>query len=72
MVGGIAAFWYALWRLIRDSARRVQATMDEYERLVAEGSPSRGVREDAGRSQAEDAGEVIVVREERNWEERRG
>jgi hypothetical protein len=72
MVGGIAAFWYALWRLIRDGARRVQATMDEYERLVAEGSPAQGVPGDAGRSPADDAGEVIVVREERNWEERRG
>ncbi|WP_400999098.1 hypothetical protein [Agromyces sp. GXQ0307] len=71
MVGAIAAFWYAVWRLLRDGARRVRATMDEYERLVAEGAPARGVD---GRSTrpAEDAGEVIVIREERRWEERRG
>ncbi|WP_430645436.1 hypothetical protein [Agromyces sp. GXS1127] len=71
MVGAIAAFWYAVWRLIRDGARRVRATMDEYERLVAEGSPAQGVDGRATRS-TDDAGEVIVVREERRWEERRG
>ncbi|RXZ48052.1 hypothetical protein [Agromyces binzhouensis] len=72
MVGGIAAFWYAIWRLLRDGARRVRATMDEYERLVAEGSPAQGVGGDARRAPADDAGEVIVIREERRWEERRG
>ncbi|MFC9919259.1 hypothetical protein [Agromyces binzhouensis] len=72
MVGGIAAFWYAIWRLLRDGARRVRATMDEYERLVAEGSTPQGVGGDARRAPADDAGEVIVIREERRWEERRG
>ncbi|MGR0318023.1 hypothetical protein [Agromyces sp. ZXT2-3] len=71
MVGAIAAFWYAVWRLLRDGARRVRATMDEYERLVAEGAPAQGVDGRTTRS-AEDAGEVIVIREERRWEERRG
>ncbi|GAA2025446.1 hypothetical protein GCM10009819_05580 [Agromyces tropicus] len=70
MVGAIVAFWYAVWRLVSDGARRVRATMDEYERIVAAGAPGAGGAEGRTRS-AEDAGEVIVVREERRWEQRR-
>ena len=37
----IAAFWVAIWQLVSDGARRMQATMSEFERLAAQqaGSP---------------------------------
>ncbi|MCK8610237.1 hypothetical protein [Agromyces sp. C10] len=72
MVGAIAAFWYAVWRLLSDGARRVRATMEEYERLASSGrAPGAGIPGQARTPRAEDGGEVIVVREERSWEERR-
>lgn len=75
MVGAIAAFWYAVWRLLSDGARRVRATMEEYERIASSGGmPGAGVRGAggaAGAGRAADGGEVIVIREERSWEERR-
>lgn len=72
MVGAIAAFWYAVWRLLSDGARRVRATMEEYERIAASGGvPGGRVRGATGTGSAADGGEVIVIREERSWEERR-
>ncbi|GAA4054661.1 hypothetical protein [Agromyces indicus] len=72
MVGAIAAFWYAVWRLLSDGARRVRATMEEYERLASSGrAPGAGIPGQTRTPRAEDGGEVIVVREERSWEERR-
>ncbi|MBM7505045.1 hypothetical protein ACFPER_14750 [Agromyces aurantiacus] len=71
MVGAIGAFWYAVWRLLRDGARRVRATIAEYERLAATGAPGAGASGDGGTDRAADGGEVIVIREERRWEERR-
>ncbi|MGR0219399.1 hypothetical protein [Agromyces sp. ZXT2-6] len=72
MIGAIAAFWYAVWRLLSDGARRVRATMEEYERIASSGaSPGAGIPGDRGAGRAADGGEVIVIREERSWEERR-
>ncbi|MGR2751485.1 hypothetical protein [Agromyces arachidis] len=69
MIGAIAAFWYAVWRLLSDGARRVRATMEEYERIAASGgAPGAG---ETGTRRTTDAGEVIVIREERSWEQRR-
>jgi len=60
----VASFWWSIWQLVRDGARRVQASMAEFERLAAE------QRADAGRRESEpdrlppyDLGEVIVIRE---------
>lgn len=76
MIGAIGAFWYAVWRLLSDGARRVRATMEEYERLAsAGGAPGAGIpgqRTDVGRGTAAAGGEeIIVIHEERSWEERR-
>ncbi|UIP58878.1 hypothetical protein [Agromyces marinus] len=71
MVGAIAAFWYAVWRLVRDGAKRMRATMDEYERLAAQGRPAAAPGGPSPRATAaDDAGEVIVIHEERRWEQR--
>jgi hypothetical protein len=63
----VVAFWWSIWQLVRDGARRMQASMAEFERLAAE------QRTAAGQSGAEpkqmppyDIGEVIVVRESRD------
>jgi hypothetical protein len=72
MVGAIAAFWYAVWRLLSDGARRVRATMEEYERIASSGAaPGAGIPGEAGARRPADGGEVIVIREERSWEQRR-
>jgi hypothetical protein len=66
----IAAFWAAIWQLVSDGARRVQATMTEFERLAAEQS-NRGAPDAAGgtpprRPPFDDGdGDVIIVREVR-------
>lgn len=72
MIGAIGAFWYAVWRMLSDGARRVRATMEEYERIAySGGTPGARLPGDAGARRPEDGGEVIVIREERSWEERR-
>lgn len=72
MIGAIAAFWYAVWRLLSDGARRVRATMEEYERIATSGgAPGAGIPGESGARRPADGGEVIVIREERTWEERR-
>lgn len=72
MIGAIGAFWYAVWRLLSDGARRMRATMEEYERIAYSGAtPGAGLPGDAGERRPADGGEVIVIREERSWEERR-
>jgi hypothetical protein len=72
MVGAIAAFWYAVWRLLSDGARRVRATMEEYERIASSGAaPGAGIPGETGGRRPADGGEVIVIREERSWEQRR-
>jgi hypothetical protein len=72
MIGAIGAFWYAVWRLLSDGARRMRATMEEYERIAySGGTPGAGLPGDAGERRPAVGGEVIVIREERSWEERR-
>ena len=70
----IAAFWVAIWQLVSDGARRMQATMSEFERLAAQqaGSPlppdARGEMP-VRRPPFDDGdgdGEVIIVREVRD------
>ena len=68
----IAAFWVAIWQLVSDGARRVQATMSEFERIAAQqaGSPVRPDAQGempARRPPFDDGdGEVIIVREVRD------
>ncbi len=70
---GVAAFWIAIWQLVRDGARRVQATMNEFERLAAQQAGAAGLRADASdtgprrRPPFDDGdGDVIVVPEARD------
>jgi hypothetical protein len=64
----LVAFWYEILQLVRDGARRMQATMSEYERVARASGPSG----DAGAAPAAtppapyDIGEVIVVEEHRD------
>ncbi|MRG58690.1 hypothetical protein GE115_02210 [Agromyces sp. CFH 90414] len=59
----VVAFWWAIWQLVRDGSRRMQASMAEFERLAAQ---QQGAQ--APRTPPFDAGEVIVVREARDPE----
>lgn len=67
----IAAFWSAIWQLIRDGARRMQATMSEFERLAAQQTGQAGP-DAAGRAPGrrppfdDDGDDVIIVREPRD------
>ncbi|MFF2390455.1 hypothetical protein [Agromyces sp. NPDC058104] len=36
IVAAIAAFWVSLWQLVKDGAKRMNASMAEFERLAAE------------------------------------
>ncbi|QTX04486.1 hypothetical protein [Agromyces archimandritae] len=54
---GIAAFWLALWQLMRDGSRRMQAFAEAQRR--AAGTPP-------GRLPPEDGGEYLVIRESRD------
>jgi hypothetical protein len=61
----VVAFWWSIWQLVRDGARRVQASMAEFERLAAQqrgAAPQTGAAA-PGRLPPYDIGEVIVVRE---------
>jgi len=66
----IGAFWAAIWQLVSDGARRVQATMEEFERVAT--AQSRPAPDAQGEMPArrppfgDDDGEVIVVREVRD------
>ena len=68
----IAAFWVAIWQLVSDGARRMQATMSEFERLAAQqaGSPmppeARGEMPVRRPPFDDGDGEIIVVREVRD------
>jgi hypothetical protein len=69
----IGAFWSAVWQLVSDGARRVQATMTEFERLAAQqtgaaSGPDATGRTPGRRSPFDDDGDgdVIVVPEVRD------
>lgn len=68
----VGAFWSAVWQLISDGARRVQATMTEFERLAAQQTGSVPGRDAAAgtttRRPPFDDGDddVIVIREVRD------
>lgn len=64
----VVAFWWAIWQLVRDGARRVQASMAEFERLAAEHRGGAQSGADPKRVAPYDLGEVIVVRESRDPE----
>ncbi|GAB3616823.1 hypothetical protein GCM10027416_13800 [Okibacterium endophyticum] len=56
VVAGLAAFWLAIWELVRGAARRTRATFAEFERL-AQQSPAGAPR------RPDDGGEFIVIEE---------
>ena len=68
----IAAFWVAIWQLVSDGARRMQATMSEFERLAAQqaGSPlppdAQGEMPVRRPPFDDGDGEIIIVREVRD------
>jgi hypothetical protein len=64
IVGAIAAFWISIWQLFGDSARRMKATMSEFERLAAQQQRS-AMGPDAGPRPFEDGSEEIIVIHER-------
>jgi hypothetical protein len=70
---GVAAFWVAVWQLVTDGARRVQATMSEFERLAAQQTGTAGLRPDASGGApgkrppfGDGDGDVIIVPEVRD------
>jgi hypothetical protein len=67
----LAAFWSAVWQLVTDGARRMQATMTEFERLAAQQSGTAGPDAAGPASRVrppfdDGDGEVIIVREVRD------
>jgi hypothetical protein len=71
IVGAIAAFWISIWQLFGDSARRVKATMDEFERLAAQ--QQRGAMGPDASPRPFDGGseEIIIIQERTERTERR-
>ncbi len=64
----LVAFWSAVWQLLRDSARRAQATFAEFERQ-AQMPPQAGARPQqpsTGPRRGPDDGDVIIVHEVRD------
>jgi hypothetical protein len=67
----LAAFWSAVWQLVTDGARRMQATMTEFERLAAQQSGTAGPDAAGPASRVrppfdDGDGDVIIVREVRD------
>lgn len=61
----IAAFWSAVWQLVTDGARRMQATMVEFERLAAQQPGSGPAPDAASRPFMRGDEEIIVIQERR-------
>ncbi len=59
----IAAFWTSVWQLVTDGAKRMQATMAEFERLAAQQAGQGGEPDAASRTFIRADEEVIVIRE---------
>lgn len=70
LLAAVVAFWASIWQLVRDGARRMQATMAEYERLAGQQAAGRtGAVPDAPSSRPpfdDGDGDVIVVHEVRD------
>jgi len=68
----VAAFWSSIWQLVSDGARRVQASMAEFERLAAQQSGAYGPDAAGGTSTRrpphdDDGGDdVIIIHEVRD------
>ncbi len=67
----IGAFWSSIWQLVSDGARRVQASMAEFERLAAQQSGASGTDAAGGpsvrRPPYDDGGDdVIIIHEVRD------
>ena len=67
----IAAFWSSIWQLVSDGARRVQASMAEFERLAAQQPGASGTDAAGGpsirRPPFDDGGDdVIIIHEVRD------
>lgn len=67
----IGAFWSSIWQLVSDGARRVQASMAEFERLAAQQSGAQGTDAAGGTSTRrppfDDGGDdVIIIHEVRD------
>jgi len=60
----MAAFWSSVWQLVSDGAKRMQATMVEFERLAAQ-QTGEGTRSDASSGPFIRRDEEIIVIEER-------
>ncbi|QEO15745.1 hypothetical protein FLP10_15930 [Agromyces intestinalis] len=62
LIAAVAAFWVSIWQLVSDGARRMQASMAEFERLAGQGRPDASKRPpfDDG------DGDVIIVNEVRD------
>lgn len=61
----IAAFWAAVWQLVTDGARRMQATMVEFERLAAQQTGTSQGPDAASRPFIRGDEEIIVIEERR-------
>jgi len=68
VVGAIAAFWVVLWQLVRDGARRMNATMAEFERVAGQQQGGSTAADAAGRRPPFDDGDgdVIIIHEVRD------
>jgi len=66
----IAAFWSSIWQLVSDGARRVQASMAEFERLAAQqpggSGPDAAGGTSARRPPFDGPDDVIIVHEVRD------
>ncbi|WP_394552370.1 hypothetical protein ACDF64_16095 [Agromyces sp. MMS24-JH15] len=62
LVAAVAAFWTSLWQLVTDGAKRMQATMAEYERLAGQGPADA-----PGKPPSDDGdGDVFIIHESRD------
>ncbi|UOE45362.1 hypothetical protein [Agromyces larvae] len=62
LFAAVAAFWASIWQLVADGARRMQASMTEFERLANQNRPDAPTQPRSG----DDDGDVIIVHEVRD------
>jgi hypothetical protein len=66
----MAAFWSSVWQLVSDGAKRMQATMVEFERLAAQQTGERTGPDAASRPFIRRDEEIIVIEERTQRTER--